>query len=178
MAARPNPGHVAIGELQRLHGASVVTQNVDDLHERGGATDVLHLHGSLFAARCDTCGAPHALGDPPDPIQRQLMPPRCSYCDGYVRPGVVWFGENLDPDVLGKAQEWIAACDLLLIVGTSSVVYPAAGLSDYAPTGSTLIEINPQSGTPGLTDFQWQTTAAIGLPMLLDALKHDQGGKK
>ncbi|GHU26252.1 NAD-dependent protein deacylase 1 [Betaproteobacteria bacterium] len=177
MAARPNPGHVAIGELQRLHGTSVITQNVDDLHERGGATGVLHLHGSLFAARCDTCGAPHVLGDPPSEIQRQVMPPRCPYCDGYIRPGVVWFGEDLDPEVLDNARERIAACDLLLIVGTSSVVYPAAGLSGYAPNGATIIEINPQPG-PSLTDYQWQTTAAIGLPLLLDALNHDQGGEK
>ncbi|MDR0440868.1 MAG: NAD-dependent deacylase [Candidatus Accumulibacter sp.] len=169
MAAQPNPGHVAVGELQRLHGASVVTQNVDDLHERGGAADVLHLHGSLFAARCASCGAPYALGDPPGEAQRRSMPPRCR-CGGYVRPGVVWFGEDLDTKVLDEARKRVAACDLLLIVGTSSVVYPAAGLSAFAPENATVVEINPQPGAPGRTDYQWQTTAATGLPLLLAAL--------
>ncbi|MDR1162768.1 MAG: NAD-dependent deacylase [Candidatus Accumulibacter sp.] len=165
MAAQPHPGHVAVAELQRRRDAKIITQNVDDLHERAGATDVLHLHGSLFAARCSACGKPCALGEPPQEQQRQITPPRCQKCQGYIRPGVVWFGENLDTTTVKQARHAIADCDLLLIVGTSGVVYPAAGMVDEAPSSATIVEINPQPyETSSRIAFQWRTTAARGLP--------------
>lgn len=166
MAATPNPGHVAVARLQREFGAQVVTQNVDDLHERAGVEGVLHLHGSLFAARCDRCGASAVLGDPPPEAQRQLKPPACARCgEGAVRPGVVWFGEGLDEAVVDAAAERIAACDLLLIVGTSGVVYPAAGMVRLAPKDAVIVEINPQPGdVAAKVGFRWQVTAAQGLP--------------
>jgi len=166
MAATPNPGHVAVAKLQREFGAQVVTQNVDDLHERAGVEGTLHLHGSLFAARCDRCGAPAVLADPPPEAQRQLTPPACGRCgQGAVRPGVVWFGEGLDEAVVDAAAERIAACDLLLIVGTSGVVYPAAGMVRLAPKDAVIVEINPQPGdVAAKVGFRWQVTAAQGLP--------------
>jgi NAD-dependent deacetylase len=165
MAAQPHPGHVAAAELQRHRDAAIITQNVDDLHERAGATKVLHLHGSLFAARCAACDKPYALGEPLQEQQRQLTPPRCPRCRGYIRPGVVWFGENLDAATVEQARQAIVDCDLLLIVGTSGVVYPAAGMVDEAPPTATIVEINPQPGeTSRRIAFQWRTTAARGLP--------------
>jgi len=166
MAATPNPGHLAVARLQREFGAQVVTQNVDDLHERTGVEDALHLHGSLFAARCDRCGARATLSDPPPEAQRRLTPPTCAACgQGAIRPGVVWFGEQLDDAVVNAAAQRIAECDLLLIVGTSGVVYPAAGMVRLASKDAVIVEINPQPGDVAANvSFRWQTTAAAGLP--------------
>ncbi|WP_431262338.1 SIR2 family NAD-dependent protein deacylase [Roseateles chitinivorans] len=180
MAAQPNPGHVAVARLQRECGAQVVTQNVDDLHERAGVEGALHLHGSLFAARCDRCGARADLDDPPPEAQRRLTPPTCAACGkGSIRPGVVWFGEPLDDEVVNAATRRIARCDLLLIVGTSGVVYPAAGMVGLAPKDAVIVEINPQSGeVAAQVDHRWQTTAALGLPILADWLADAASGDR
>lgn len=172
-AAQPNPGHLAVADMQRRFGATVITQNVDDLHERGGASDVLHLHGSLSAARCDTCAQPHLLGEASQEARRELTPPRCARCGGYIRPGVVWFGEGLDDRTVALASRTIGGCDLLLIVGTSGIVYPAAGMVELAPTEAVVIEINPQPGMSHSATGRihaWPTTAALGLPWILQCL--------
>jgi NAD-dependent deacetylase len=142
---------------------------------------VLHLHGSLFAARCAACGHPHSLpqilDDAPPVEQERLTPPRCERCNGYIRPGVVWFGENLPQDVVRQATALLKACDLLLIVGTSGVVYPAAGMVELAPASATIIEINPdmsvevQSGRR----LHWVTTAAKALPVIATELNVKHG---
>jgi NAD-dependent deacetylase len=188
MAAQPHPGHVAVAELQHRRDAAIITQNVDDLHERAGATKVLHLHGSLFAARCFACGKPYALGEPQQE-RRRLAPPKCPHCGEDIRPGVVWFGESLDAAIVEQAWRLIAGCDLLLIVGTSGVVHPAAGMVDEAPPEAAIVEINPHPdegssmtgklmrgmqelfGTEqNRIDFQWRTTAAKGLPAMARVL--------
>lgn len=166
-AAMPNPGHLAVARLQDALGARVVTQNVDDLHERAGVDGVLHLHGSLSTPRCSQCGDPH----PPPPVveapRRRREPPGCAGCGGRVRPGVVWFGEPLDQAVLAEAARRIAACDLLLVVGTSGVVQPAASLVDLAPSGAVVVEVNPEPPGPGRRPLHHlATTAAHGLPLL------------
>ena len=170
--SQPNAGHLAAAELQRKFGARVITQNVDDLHERGGASDVLHLHGSLFAPRCFACARP--FEDLPKPAvepQLELIPPRCEHCGGYIRPGVTWFGEQLDNDVVRAATEAIRQCNLLLVVGTSGVVYPAAGLVEMAPRSALVIEINPiPSETPGRIDYRIPATAALGLPAIASSI--------
>lgn len=171
MQAAPNPGHLAVARMQQALGAQVVTQNVDDLHERAGVADVLHLHGSLFAPRCFDWAAPHPLPSPPGAAQRRLEPPRCAHCGGEVRPGVVWFGEMLDDTVLRQAQERIAGCDLLLVVGTSGVVQPAAGLVGLAPRDAVVVEVNPQPGAPGARRIhRLPLNAAVGLPWLAELL--------
>ena len=166
--AQPNAGHLAAVRLQREFSASIVTQNVDDLHERAGAEGVLHLHGSLFAPRCFICARPFdGLGDPPAEPQLRLVPPRCTHCSGDVRPGVVWFGERLNAATWRAAERLISECDLLLVVGTSGVVYPAAGLVAAAP----VVEINPEPGeVQGRIDYRFSTTAAIGLPLVFNLL--------
>jgi NAD-dependent deacetylase len=171
MAATPHAGHRAAGALQQRLGAALITQNVDDLHERGGATDVLHMHGSLFAARCVACGRPHALGAPAAAPQERLAPPACTHCGGPVRPGVVWFGESLDASVMRRALVQIAACDLLLVVGTSGVVQPAASLVSEAPADAVVVEINPEAAAAARRiDFRWATTASCGLPAIARCL--------
>jgi len=145
-AAAPNAGHRALAEAAARRALRVVTQNVDDLHERAGSRDVVHLHGELFAHRCSSCG--HAAGGiaiAPDTTPRCVEPPRCTQCGGRVRPGVVWFGEALPDAALREATAAASGCDLLLVVGTSGLVHPAAGLPALAArAGAVLVEVNPQ----------------------------------
>lgn len=148
LRAQPNPAHLAIAALaDRVPRFTLITQNVDDLHERAGSREVLHLHGSLHAPRCFDCEAPYALppGVPAEPEGgRRLAPPRCPRCGAAVRPGVVWFGEALPADAWQAARDAVAACDLLLTAGTSGLVQPAAGLPGSARRrGATVVLVNP-----------------------------------
>jgi len=148
LRAAPNPAHHAIAALAgRMPALTVVTQNVDDLHERAGSRDVVHLHGSLHAPRCSACAEPFALapGIPSEPEGgRRLEPPRCASCGAAVRPGVVWFGESLPRVAWLRAQRAVEDCELLLTVGTSGLVHPAAGLPALARrAGATVVVINP-----------------------------------
>ncbi|MER7457911.1 NAD-dependent deacylase [Micromonospora sp. NPDC126480] len=176
--AEPNPGHRAIAAIaDRVPGSTVVTQNVDDLHERAGTRDVIHLHGSLFTPRCAAAGHPARFEDVPageaaQPDEgRRIPPPRCAFCGSPVRPGVVWFGEALPEAALAAAVEAAAACDLLLTVGTSGVVYPAAEIPRIAArSGATVIQVNPEP-TPldRVCAVNLRGTAAGVLPSLVAA---------
>lgn len=104
---------------------------VDDLHARAGSQDVVHPHGSLHSPRCIECGLAHTLPLPSDALPedgRRMEPPRCSACNGYVRPGVVWFGEMLPEDAWSVGLAAAKGCDVFLSIGTSGIVYPAAEL--------------------------------------------------
>ncbi|MFG3709026.1 NAD-dependent deacetylase [Micromonospora sp. NPDC047670] len=177
--AEPNPGHLAIATIQtRVPGSAVITQNVDDLHERAGARPVIHLHGSLFAPRCVAAAAhPAAVEETTDdelaqPDEgRRMPPPRCASCAAPVRPGVVWFGEALPEEALTAAVGAAAACDVLLAVGTSGVVYPAAEIPGIAArSGATVVQVNPQP-TPldQVCAVNLRGTAAQVLPALVTA---------
>lgn len=148
LAAQPNPAHLAIARLQQqVPELLVVTQNVDDLHEQAGSQQVLHLHGSLFAARCFDCAKPFAFELPPAEQPERQQPPACQSCGGMVRPGVVWFGESLPEQALQQAFAAAEHCDLLLAIGTSGVVQPAAQLPHVAlQAGATVVHINPDVG--------------------------------
>jgi len=153
LQARPNPAHLAIAELARhVPQLTLVTQNVDDLHERAGSLEVIHLHGSLHQPRCFDCSRPYEMlaADPQEPAEgRRIAPPRCPYCGGLVRPGVVWFGEMLPEQALQQAFAAAEACDLLLSVGTSGVVYPAAQVPQQAlDSGAEVAHINQQAFVP------------------------------
>ncbi|MGC4892682.1 SIR2 family NAD-dependent protein deacylase [Micromonospora sp. DT31] len=144
--ARPNPGHLAVAAIQaRLRKTVVITQNVDDLHERGGVGAPVRLHGSLFAPRCSACGHPAPVpGDAPEPPAGPLPPPACARCAAPVRPGVVWFGEELPAQALAAAVEAASRCDLLLTVGTSALVHPAAEIPLVATRlGAPVVQVNP-----------------------------------
>ncbi len=166
---QPNPAHLAIAELVRhVPRLTVITQNVDDLHERAGSTGVLHLHGSLQAARCVACGAAHAFAAAmaPEPEGgRRLRPPLCAQCGGLIRPGVVWFGESLLPDVLDAAFAAARACDLLIAIGTSGLVQPAARIPLLAKqVGANVLQINP-TVTALDDDCTWSLRGAAGVIM-------------
>jgi NAD-dependent deacetylase len=169
----PNPGHLAVAAMQR-HAPQcvVVTQNVDDLHERAGTIAPIRLHGSLSAPRCSGCARPATPVDTEQPPEGQRVPPpRCAGCGGLVRPGVVWFGESLPERALAAAVEAASACDVLLSVGTSAVVYPAAEIPRLAARrGATVIQVNPQP-TPldAVATINLRGTAADLLPRLVEA---------
>ena len=147
MRAQPNSAHLAIAALEtRVPRLTVVTQNVDDLHERAGSRDVLHLHGQLNSPFCFACRRPAVYPDaiPDEPEGgRQVEPPRCS-CGGRIRPGVVWFGEMLPKTEWDAANDAANHCDVFLSIGTSSVVQPAASLTMMAiQRGAITIQVNP-----------------------------------
>ena len=145
--AAPNPAHCALAAIAgRVPRFTLVTQNVDDLHERAGSHDVLHLHGRLADSRCELCGRRLEAAPRPDVPEggAPLDPPRCPDCGGRYRPGVVWFGEALPPDVWLAAAQAAGDCDLFFCIGTSSRVQPAASLSEIAlQAGATTVQINP-----------------------------------
>lgn len=148
LQAQPNAAHLAIAELARqVPRLTLVSQNVDDLHERAGNAEVVHLHGSLHQPRCFKCGEPpkQTLDMPDEPEGgRRVQPPRCSRCDGLLRPGVVWFGESLPAGALNAAFEAAETCDLLISVGTSGLVYPAAEVPGLAwRAGAVVVHVNP-----------------------------------
>jgi NAD-dependent deacetylase len=174
MRVQPHAGHRAIAALaERGFRVDVVTQNVDDLHERAGSTEVVHLHGHLLRSRCIDCGAQRE----PDPITHEPpgtehgereMPPRCDACGGAFRPAVVWFGEALPEAAWQQALRAIEACDRVVVVGTSGLVQPAASLPAIArESGKPVLEINPQSsGVTPLVDAHWAMPASAGLTRL------------
>ncbi|MDO5065737.1 MAG: NAD-dependent deacylase [Propionibacteriaceae bacterium] len=172
---RPNAGHCALGSWQRsgvVERLDIVTQNIDDLHERGGSKVLAHLHGRIDRFHCIDCGLPGVPDLSPaatEPVLR-CPPSPCHHCGGDLRPGIVFFGEMLDESDVDKAVEAARQADLTLVVGTSSVVYPAAALPGLAQrSGSFVVEINPNP-TDVECDLRWQTTAASGLPALVAAL--------
>lgn len=177
--AQPNPAHLAIAALTRhFPELRVVTQNVDDLHERAGSNDVIHLHGRLDQARCDKCARAftHLSGIPALPEEEvPIQPPQCA-CGGYVRPGVVWFGESLPEDDWDAATHLAGHCDALISVGTSAMVFPAAQLPRLAKSNNaTVIQVNPAPTEMDLhCDFNLRGHAGDILPALLAALERNQ----
>ncbi len=139
-ASRPNPAHYALVALAAQKSVTLVTQNIDGLHQAAGSQDVIELHGNLFAnkwldgsGRCE-----HATVVPGEP-------PHCATCGAMMRPGVVWFGEDLPRVARYRAEHAAQTCDLCLVVGTSGLVYPAAGLPGMASEhGAAVIVVNPQ----------------------------------
>lgn len=173
LMAQPNPAHLAIAELlQYVPKLTVITQNVDDLHERAGSQNVLHLHGSLHHPRCFNCGQAHtfATGVPEESEGgRRLSPPVCAKCGGHVRPGVVWFGEDLPQRELHRANDLAQTCDLFFSIGTSGMVYPAAQIPVLAKqAGARVVQINP-TVTQLDCACSWSLRGAAGevLPSLL-----------
>lgn len=162
-ACKPNAGHEAIARFEERHPrTTVVTQNIDGLHARAGSRNVYELHGSMWRIRCERCRTLVDNHDVP------LVPRTCT-CGAYWRPDIVWFGDMLPMDVVRAAEEAIASSDLLVSVGTSASVYPAAQLPMVAKqAGATLVEVNPEE-TPlsGLYDVHLREPASKALPKLL-----------
>jgi len=163
-AAQPNAGHVALAELERrARHFTLITQNVDGLHDRAGSRNILKLHGDIWTVRCLGCGREQRDERVPLPE----LPPRCG-CGALLRPGVVWFGEMLPPGVWEAAEAAARKAGVFLVVGTSAVVYPAAGLAWTAKAaGAKVIEVNLEE-TPfsAHTDCSLRGRAGDLLPRL------------
>jgi NAD-dependent deacetylase len=175
--AKPHSGHLAVAAIQaHWPEMKVVTQNVDDLHERAGCKNIVHLHGELFAHRCARCAHPYTGFKVPmtaaDDPRLRLDPPNCLHCGGSVRPGVVWFQESLPADAWDQASRSCSEADVMLVVGTSGVVQPAASLVQRAArTGARIIEINPETSSHTEdAHIYLQSTASHALTMLMNGL--------
>jgi NAD-dependent deacetylase len=163
--AVPNPAHHALVKLEiRIPRFTLITQNVDGLHDLAGNGKILKLHGDIWRMRCTECGANFPNRRTPLP----KVPPHCA-CGGMARPGVVWFGEALPDGILKEAEHAVANAQVFLVVGTSAVVYPAAGLIPYAKqSGAKVIEINPEpTAATSIVDCALQGPAGEILPLLV-----------
>ncbi len=147
---KPNRAHEVLAAWSRRYTVfRLITQNVDGLHERAGTENVIRFHGSIWEVLCwNNCGSsPNRWWDQTAPFNE--IPPKCPYCGGLIRPGVVWFGEGIDPEVMRRSAEAVN-CDVFLTIGTSSVVYPAASLvAEAKRRGAFTVEINIESTING-----------------------------
>lgn len=185
-AVEPHAGHRAVGAWQQQLATNsgslfIATQNVDDLHERGGANGVRHLHGSLHTFRCIDCHHPADFDPwsiPMDPSQdfnrdTLLEPVACEHCvTGILRPDVVWFGETLPQHDFEETIQQLQRADLIVVVGTSGLVQPAASLPNIGrAAGAAIIEINPVvTDLSNTADVYIASTAAVAIPALLNDL--------
>ena len=167
----PNAGHFAITELQRkVTACHVVTQNVDNLHQRAGNKNVIELHGNIFRNYCIECGRNFDENNHKH-VEGSIN--HCEACGGLIRPDVVWFGEEMPPEALQKAESLCSQTDVLLSVGTSGAVYPAAGLPSLArKNGAFLVEINPQATEiSSLMDVVLRKPSGIALPGIVEMIQ-------
>ncbi len=161
----PNPAHHALVELeQRVERFWLITQNVDGLHPAAGSRKLSEIHGNIWKVRCTQCRQVHANREVPIPIL-----PLCPACGGLLRPHIVWFGESLDPEDLDRSMAAVGSCEVLLIIGTSGVVYPAASFAALAKqAGAFVVEINldPTPNSP-IVDIALGGRAAEVVPQLM-----------
>ncbi|MEQ1947292.1 MAG: NAD-dependent deacylase [Bryobacteraceae bacterium] len=163
--AEPNAGHTALAAMERrVPRFSLITQNVDGLHDRAGSVNILKVHGDIWTLRCTMCERERRDLRP----QLPELPPRCQ-CGGMERPAVVWFGEGLPDAIWEESVNSAREADLFFVIGTAAVVHPAAGLVHLAKSsGAKVVEINiadtPVSGTVDLT---WRAPAAEALPVVV-----------
>ena len=170
--ATPNDGHRALADLEaHVPGLTVITQNVDDLHNRAGSSTVIELHGNITRNYCMDCERP-AEADTVDAAIQDGHPARCADCNGLIRPDVVWFGERLPPDAVERADAATTRADIFLSIGTSAVVYPAAQFPlEARANGAYVAEVNPdRTGITDEVDESIRGPAGEVLPALRDAV--------
>ncbi|MBL7946031.1 MAG: NAD-dependent deacylase [Flavobacteriales bacterium] len=167
LAAQPNPAHKTIAELEQLFQVQVITQNIDDLHERAGSSRVLHLHGEVLLAR--STADPTLVTPINGPSLR--LGDRCAL-GSQLRPHIVWFGEEVP--LMGTAAEMVQEADILIVVGTSLQVYPAANLVHYLKPSAELHLVDPMELPSGLRNraHHWKEKASVGLPALAQDLRY------
>ncbi len=172
--AKPNAGHFAVAEMEKLFPRfTLITQNVDRLHQRAGSTNVIELHGNLEEDHCQNCKRPfHGVTNLPD---GRL--PKCSHCGGFIRPSVIWFGEILPIQEIRDAETASLTCDVFFSIGTSAEVYPAANLPVQAKlAGAFLVEVNPNlTVLSPYADIRIAEKFSVAMPALINALKKTQG---
>ncbi len=154
----PHAGHFWLSGLQKKRpGVVIITQNIDGMHQRAGSTDVVELHGSIWRVRC-LCGRKEILSE-------NFPSYRCEKCRAWFRPDIVWFGDSLDGQIIEKALAEVSKCDLFVSVGTSAVVWPAAGFPLHAKkSGAYLLQINPEpSELSGIYDANLRLPASLAL---------------
>lgn len=161
----PNPGHKVLARWEKVFSSfSMITQNIDGLHQKSGSIDVLELHGNIWKLRCTEEGT---ITDNHD-VPLKEIPPLCEACGALLRPHVVWFGESLSPTVLHKAFLISSSCEVMFVIGTSAVVQPAASLPlQAANAGAKIVEINPDP-TPlaSYADFSFRGKSGGVLPII------------
>lgn len=168
--AKPNPGHLALTALQRmgfLH--EIITQNVDNLHQEAGSTGVIEFHGNLRRALCLSCGKYYGFKE----LDLSVLPPRCA-CRGVLKPDAVFFGEPIPEKAYREADRASRASTLMVVVGTSAIVYPAASMPLLAKhCGAKVIEVNPEPTalTGSVSDYIIYGTAADVLPCIVSELQ-------
>lgn len=169
-AARPNPGHLALADLEALGVLkALITQNVDDLHRQAGSKRLLEIHGNATLIRCLECVARF----PSDEIKVDRLPPSCPRCRGLLKSDTVSFGEPIPPDVLRGCQEEAERADCVLVAGTSATVYPAAQFPiSVHERGGTLIEVNPHpSEITSLCSVSLRAESGLALPQLVERIR-------
>jgi NAD-dependent deacetylase len=161
----PNPGHKALVQISgNIPNLTIITQNVDGLHQQSGSSNVIELHGNIMRSKC--YDENHQVDDWQN---KGHIPPRCPLCGSLLRPDVVWFGENLPPQAIETALHAAQNAEVFFSIGTSSVVEPAASLPHYAiQAGAVLIEINPNS-TPltEYADYTFKKPSGTALPEIV-----------
>ena len=184
----PNPGHLALAELERMGILKwVITQNIDGLHQKAGSRKVLDYHGNAFRLRCVACGSRFESGafDLKKLLEEDRLPPVCSGCGGVLKSDVVHFHEPIPNDVAEQSLEEASRCDLALICGTSAVVYPFARLPHVAKqksrgNESVIIEINAEP-TPlterGISNYLLKGKTGETLPKIFDEVKRLMEGE-
>ena len=169
----PNKAHLALADMERMgHLQTVITQNIDGLHQEAGSTSVIELHGTTRIITCMNCAEEYPM-EVVFPILDKEIPPLCRNCRGILRPAVIFFGESLNQDVIGRAYEEADCCDFLIVVGSSLVVYPAADLPVTAKqrgAGLAIINVDP---TPmdQLANFVIHEEAGTALPQIVAHLE-------
>ncbi len=161
----PNPAHQALAKMeQQFEQFWLITQNVDGLHQAAGTERLSEIHGNIWKVRCTSCGRIEENRTIP-----LIFPPTCTQCQSLLRPHIVWFGESLDPQNLEESYKALHHCDILLIVGTSGIVYPAASFGPVAKSsGAFIVEINLDSQAPSdFVDIALQGRAKDIVPSLL-----------
>ncbi len=168
--AQPNPGHYALAQLEQMGLLGcIITQNVDNLHQASGSQDVIEFHGNMRQVVCQSCDKIRPLAE----VSLETLPPYCS-CGGVFKPAGVFFGEPIPSRALFRSYEEAQSCELILVIGTSAVVYPAAAMPGVAKeAGAQVIEINPEPTelTDAISDFIIRDKAGVVMPQIVAVIK-------